>query len=143
MEAIARFSLEKHNGAYETWPLRTRVIADGTPTNIRIPGYSLLHQYTTRFGHVLITDDDCPFEEATHIALLGDNLRLLSCRSLSAPYASFNLDHVEWIDESSFRAVFHEGDCWLVKIRPWGIPFFRPRLAIRRTRLDGQKSSSP
>src|SRR5206468_5883961 len=44
MKPITRFALEKHDGPYETWPLRSRVSLDGKPTDISLPGYTLLHQ---------------------------------------------------------------------------------------------------
>src|SRR6266508_3806727 len=45
MKPIIRFALEKHDGPYETWPLRSRVSLDGKPTDISLPGYTLLHQF--------------------------------------------------------------------------------------------------
>jgi hypothetical protein len=132
MRSIARFSLEKHEGPYEKWPLRSKLFLDEKPTGIRVPGYSLIHQFEIPCGYLLVTDDDCPFEEGTNFILLSKSIRLLSWRILVVPYGSFNLDRVEWIDDSRFWAVFYEEDYWLVTIRPWGIPFLRPRLLVQQ-----------
>lgn len=134
MNRITRFSLEKHQGPYAKWPLRSRLFVDGQATRIRVPGYSLIHQFEIPRGYLLVTDADCPFEETTSFILLSKSLRLLSCRMLLVPYGSFNLDRLEWIDDSRLWAVFHDEDYWLVTIRSWGIPFLLPRLRLRRRR---------
>lgn len=134
MDTTNRFSLERHQGEYENWPLRTRLYVDGNPTKTHVPGYSPLHEYQTPSGYLLITDYDCPFEEATSFILLSHDFRLLSYRTLSVPYGSFNLDRVELINNCCFWAVFYENDYWLVTIRPWGIPFLRPRITLRRVK---------
>ncbi len=76
MDAISRFTLEQHDGPYETWPLRSRLFLDGEPTGISLPGYALLHQFETSNGYVLVTDYDCPFEEITNFILVSKQLRL-------------------------------------------------------------------
>jgi hypothetical protein len=132
MQRIDRFSLESHAGPYEKWPLRTRLLIDGTPSATSIPGYSLLHQFSLLDGYLLITDDDCPFEEATHFILLDPALRLRSRRTLSVPYGSFLLQGFEWLNDSEAIATFYQDDAWQLTIRAWGIPFLRPRLQLRR-----------
>ncbi len=82
MKPITRFGMEKHDGPYETWPLRSRVSLDGKPTDISLPGYTLLHQFETANGYILVTDYDCPYEEITSFALISKQLRLQSCRWL-------------------------------------------------------------
>jgi hypothetical protein len=86
MNIINRFSLERHHGAYEEWPLRTRLYFDGKPTKVRVPGYSILHQFQIPLGYLLVTDCDCPFEETTSFILVSPTLRLLSFRMLFVPY---------------------------------------------------------
>jgi hypothetical protein len=99
MNAISRFTLEQHDGPYETWPLRSRLFFDGEPTGISLPGYALLHQFETSAGYVLVTDYACPFEEITNFILVSKQLRLRSCQSLGCMYASFLLERIEWIDD--------------------------------------------
>ena len=59
-------------------------------------------------------------------------MRLLACRTLSAPYASFLLERIEWLDASRCRAIFNRNDSCLVTLYAWGIPLVRPRLQLRR-----------
>jgi hypothetical protein len=132
MTEIDRFTLEKHDGPYETWPLRSRLLLDGKATNLSLPGYVLLSQFETADGYVLITDYDCPFEEITNFALVGKHpLRLLSCRWLGWMYETFILERIEWLDQRTFIAVIGGSDhCWRLSIRSWGIPYVRPRLKL-------------
>jgi hypothetical protein len=132
MQTTTCFSLERHAGPYETWPLRSRLLIDGEPTPTRIPGYALLHQFATPSGYVLVTDCECPFEEATSFVLLDRKSQLLSCRTLSIPYGSYNLDQIEWLDDRNARLSFWDHDNWLLTIRPRGIPFLCPRLRLGR-----------
>ena len=132
MKKITRFTLEKHDGPYETWPLRSRLFLDGAPTKLSLPGYELLSQYETSTGYILVTDYDCPFEEITNFALISKHLRLISCRWLGWMYETFLLERIEWIDEHTFIAVIGGSDhCWRLSIRSWGIPYIRPRLKLQ------------
>ena len=132
MTPIARFTLERHDGPYESWPLRTRVFKNGAATATKIPGFQLLHQFETAQGYLLITDDDCPFEEATHFVLLAHTLRVLSSSTLAVPYASFLLKSVEPAADDRLIAVFNADERWQLTIRTWSIPYLRPRLKLER-----------
>lgn len=132
METTNCFSLECHAGPYEKWPLRSRVLIDGCPSETLIPGYTLLHQFRTSLGYLLITDFDCPFEEATSFSLLDFSYKLISHRTLRVPYGAFNLERVDWKDDATVEVVFLDDDRWLVTLRPWGIPFLRPRIHLMR-----------
>jgi hypothetical protein len=85
MRAISRFSLEEHPGDYDTWPVRTRLLADGTPTSLKLSGYDLRWQFELDGGFLLITDYDCPYEEAYEIYLLSAQLRMRSHHSDPSP----------------------------------------------------------
>jgi hypothetical protein len=131
MNPITRLTLEQHDGPYEKWPLRSRLLLDGEPTGLTLPGYVLLHQFETPEGYLLVTDYDCPFEEMTNFILLSTDLRILSCRSLGWMYETYLLDRIEWIDERTFSAVFYgEWRCRFT-IRRWGIPYLWPRLGMQ------------
>lgn len=131
VNSIDRFTLEKYEGPYEEWPLGSRLFLDGESTGISLPGYVLLHQFETPYGYVLVTDWDCPFEEATQFALVSKQLRLLSCRWLGRPYQSFLLSRLKWINDRTFIAVIYPENCWRLVIRSWGIPYLRPRLKMQ------------
>ena len=128
MKSIDRFTLETHEGPYEKWPLRSRLSIDGQPTGVTLPGYQLLCQFEAPDGYVLVTDYDCPFEEATSFALVSKQLRLKSCRTVGWMYETFILERIEWQDERTFIAYIGGGCPWCFTIRSWGIPYIWPRL---------------
>jgi hypothetical protein len=109
---------------------------DGRESDVLVPGYTLLHQFRVDDGYLLVTDHDCPFEEATTFTLLDPALRILSVCQVGKMYSSFLLTRLEWLDARRLTAWF--GDDFRVRItlRPWGIPLIRPRLGIRRVRDD-------
>jgi len=145
MKPITRFALEKHDGPYETWPLRSRLSLDGKPTDISLPGYSLLHQFETSNGYILVTDYDCPYEEITNFALISKQLRLQSCRWLGWMYETFLLERIEWIDDRTFTAFFCGNLCCRLTVRSWGIPYIRPRLKLQldRSLVPGDSGVGP
>lgn len=132
MNSISKFSLESHSGPYEKWPLKSRLLLDGKPTQVCLAGYSLLHQFEIVDGYFLAHDWDCPFEEKTHFTLLSHGLRVLSSRGLGAPYCSWLLTGFRAIDETHFEATFGAGDTWAINIRPWGIRYVYPRITLQR-----------
>ena len=96
LNPCTEFALETHRGDYATWPSRTRQLRRGAPTNCLLPGYSLLHQYARAFAnnapeYLLVIDCDCPFEEATTVVLLSNDLQRLGKCTFAASYASWLL----------------------------------------------------
>jgi hypothetical protein len=132
MIPIDRFSLEQHAGEYKDWPLRTRVLVDGEPTELFVSGYVLLHQFAVDDGYLLVTDYDCPFEEATVFALVSPDLRLLSHRTVGVAYDTFLLIGLEWTGPRELIATFNDGFRMRVTLRRRGIPYLWPRLSVRR-----------
>jgi hypothetical protein len=99
------FSLARHTGPYEAWPLKTPLLIHGAHTGISVPGYVLLAQFSTLEYHLLVTDYDCPFEERTEFILLDkDKTRVLDCRDIGGAYASFLFDGLDWTDPLHFSA---------------------------------------
>ena len=131
MKAISKFSLERHSGPYDKWPLKSRLLIEGKLTGTSLPGYSLLHQFEVSDGYFLVHDWDCPFEEMTHFTLLDRELCVLSSRCLGAPYASWLLTDFRATDDRHFEAVFGD-DRWQITVRPWGIRYFYPRIVLQR-----------
>lgn len=130
MQSTDRFTLERHDGPYESWPLRSRLFADGVATGISLPGYQLHNQLETTDGYVFVTDYDCPFEEITNFVFVTKNFRLQSCRWLGRMYESALLERIEMVDERNFLAVIFNEHCYLLTIRSWWIPYIRPRLRM-------------
>jgi hypothetical protein len=130
--ATHRFALETHPGAYETWPGKSRLMTDGALQNVAVPGYALLHQFEIPDGYVLVTDFDCPYEEATSFILLSRGMELLAKRSFGAMYCTFLLDTLTWMDARHLCATFHGGDRWRIRILNPDLPLMRWRLAAER-----------
>ena len=117
MKKIDSFSFVTHTGDYQSWPLKTQLLHHKQPTQTHLPGYQLLHQFILATGeYVLITDWDCPFEEATEVVLLSAAFALTARHSFSAPYGSFNLEDLQVIDETNLKLTFYQNDCRQVTI---------------------------
>ena len=130
MQEINCFSLEGHTGEYETWPLRSRLFRGGTVLPLTLPGYSLLRQYATVEGYLLVTDYDCPYEEETNFILVDkDCKRILGERSFGTPYASWFLEDLFWHDDRRFTAII-SGTPISFKIRSFYIPYLYPKIGI-------------
>jgi len=137
VKPIRRFSLERHQGAYDTWPTRSRLLIDGERTGLSLPGYALLHQFETSDVYLLVTDYECPCEEVTNVVLVSKKLRLQSRRWIGWMYASALLRRVEWVDERNVVAVIDDERRFLFTIRSWWIPYVRPRLRMKHLRGAG------
>lgn len=124
------FELQAHDGPYQSWPGRSRLIVDGLPHTTSIPGYVLLRQYALPSGFLLVTDFDCPFEESTCFTLLSSKLSVISHRTLGGMYSSFLLKRVQWCSERELVASFIDHGDWRLTIRPWSIPYLRPKLKL-------------
>ncbi|MPV71574.1 hypothetical protein GD429_38755 [Burkholderia sp. BE17] len=136
MYKTTRFSLETHSGAYDSWPTRSCLIVDGTRSNLPVAGYIVQRQYETAAGYLLITNFDCPFEEAVSFVLIARDLsRVLAERTIAVTYSSVHLVDVAWIDEWHFSVTFAgmRGE-WMFKIRRWSLPLIRSRFEMKRIR---------
>lgn len=131
MHATERFTLEQHTGPYEAWPAKTRLWVDGKPSAVQVPGYQLLKQFVVDDGYLLITDYDCPYEEATSFILLDQLLQLVSRKTVGAPYCSECLERIDWLSPRQARVVFYRDVIWSLTIRRWGLPYLRPRLVLK------------
>ncbi|MEK2602309.1 hypothetical protein [Burkholderia arboris] len=136
MTPVDRFALETHDGPYEAWPPRTRVRVDGVRSALAVSGYVLLRQFETPAAYLLVTDYDCPFEEAVTFTLVSkDPLKVLAQRTVGAMYASCHLDDLTWADDRHFSATFVGFDGrWDFTIRDRSVPFVLPGLGMRHVR---------
>lgn len=93
MQPVDRFALDTHDGPCETWPSRTHVLVDGVRSALAVSGYVLLRQFETPAAYLLVTDYDCPFEEAVTFTLVSkDPMKVRARRTVGAMYASCRLD---------------------------------------------------
>ncbi|MCA8920292.1 MAG: hypothetical protein KDD82_00705 [Planctomycetes bacterium] len=120
---IEDFSLAQHAGDYRDWPRTTPLLRGGAPTGVEVPGYCLLRQYAVGERTLLITDWDCPYEEATEVLLLDAQLRVVARKQFGVPYASFWLTDAAIADGGrALELVLCERERWRVEVlerRPW------------------------
>ncbi len=107
MKPVKIFSLKKHQGEYDSWPLETELLKEGIPTGRLIPGYVIEAQFKCGENYLLVTSWDCPFEEAQEFLLLSNDLKILSKKHLGAAYASVWIDGYEQINDR--EVIFHCG----------------------------------
>lgn len=141
MKTIERFALQQHDGPYEKWPAKTRLIIDGQLSTLAISGFTLLRQYQTPAGYLLVTDFDCPFEEAVCFVLVSQDLDMvLSERTVGQMYSSFMLNEVMWQDETHFYATILGLDDYrfYFTLRSVGIPWLYPRLGLACRRFNAK-----
>ncbi|MDF3086028.1 hypothetical protein [Burkholderia sola] len=136
MKPVDCFALATHDGPYEAWPTRTDVLVDGARSGLAVSGYVLLRQFEAPAAYLLVTDYDCPFEEAVTFTLVSKGpLKVLAQRTVGAMYASCHLDEMTWADDRHFSATFVGIDGrWDFTIRDVSVPFIRSRLGMRRVR---------
>ncbi len=84
----------------------------------------------------MVTDYDCVFEEAITVSLLDKALKPISSRTLGGPYGSYLFKNIAWSSPHSFVLQTSSGESWKFVIRPWGIPFLRPRLDMKKCHPD-------
>ena len=140
MEKIDAFSLEKHEGPYEKWPRKTRLYFDGRDTGTKIAGYVVEGQYRCNEGFLLITSQDCPFEESNDFILLGPTFRRLATNAVLRPYNSFLL-HAHWpVSDSAVLLHYYDRLFFTLSIenRAFGLGL---RLGV--TRFEGEPEKDP
>lgn len=117
MTPTTLFSMQTHTGDYQKWPLETLLLKNALPTQTYLPGYQILHQFQLNSGeYLLISDWDCPFEEATEVLLLSAKLALIARHSFGVPYGSFNLKDLQVIDDANLKLIFYQNDSRQVTI---------------------------
>ncbi|MEC5385148.1 hypothetical protein VVD49_05400 [Uliginosibacterium sp. H3] len=112
MEAISILSLEKHDGEYKDWPKLTRLYCNGIDTGRKIPGYLIEAQYRCAEGYLLVTSQDCPFEESNDFLLLDAHFDLIATAGLLVPYASFLINEHWPLSDRSIR-IHYYGDLFM------------------------------
>lgn len=130
MKPVNAFSLEHHAGPYASWPRDTRLFLEGRDTGQRVPGYLIEAQYECFAGFLLITSQDCPFEESNDFLLLDPRYRVVARRSLGQAYGSFLLKSHEPLSETALRLTYHGDLVYTLHIVPR--PFRRYGLKLRR-----------
>jgi hypothetical protein len=139
MTELSEFSLDAPPGAAQRLRGKSQLFRKGAPVPLQLDGTVLRHQFHTTHGYLFITDHDCPFEEITHLTLCSSAFRLLSRRSLGGPYRSCVLGRIECLDHDRLLLDFGAQQRWVLSIRPWGIPYIRPRLKLEAIPVEKEE----
>ena len=133
MIKIDKFSLETHPGAYECWPKCSRLFFNGVETGTRLPGYLIEAQYQCATGYLIITSQDCPFEESNDFFLLTPEFLVLTHKELMVPFQSFLL-HAHWPISDKAVRLHYQGNLFMtLSIRQsWGITGRKPTLVMEK-----------
>jgi hypothetical protein len=128
MQPIKIFSLERHSGPYEKWPLQTRLFADGNDTGQTVAGFVVEAEYKCKAGYLLITSYDCLFEESNTFTLLNDKFETLTAVDLGAWYETFWLEKHKPTAENSLELDY--GDGLIYSLAIWVDILGRPTLKL-------------
>ncbi len=115
-KSLSCFSLARHEGEYETWPLETELYFNGQPTCTEVPGYVLEAQYSLDNGFLLVTTWDCPYEEMATFILLDEDLELLSRTDLGVCQATGDFKDAQWLDGKKLTFRFFNEEKWQLTI---------------------------
>ncbi len=112
MKAIQQFTLETHDGPYETWPERSKLLSDGVWTGTKVPGYVIEAQFSVGSRYLIITSYDYPLEEANHILLLDQDCRILSTKYVGVWYYTFLFKSAEPVADNQLLLTFEGEMLW-------------------------------
>ncbi len=82
MKQISRFALDMEAVAQDPEATHAPLLVDGVRTPYKLEGVSLVDQYETERGYLLVTDYNDPWEELTVVTLLSKQLKPLASRLL-------------------------------------------------------------
>lgn len=144
MEKIQSFTLERHKGPYESWPRRTRLFFNDKDTGKTVPGYVVEGQYTAGDLYLLITSQDCPFEESNDFILLNGSFEIVARDALVPWWFNTYLINTHWpTSDRAIRIHYHDGaiyDLRIEEISVFGIKTFKLKLKRTDDYVDDRKS---
>ena len=106
MELIDKFSLQVHEGEYESWPLKSILYYCGLPLEKKVNGYFIDKQYELSDYFLLFINWDCPFEESCEIVVLNKLKKVVGQYSIGSAYNSYNLHSISVISNHCYKLVY-------------------------------------
>ena len=85
MNIINKFSLQKHDGEYESWPLKSSLYYCGEELGVEISGYVIDKKFELADYFLLFISWGCPFEETCEVYVLNKLKKLLVVTALGHP----------------------------------------------------------
>ncbi|MDV2079853.1 hypothetical protein [Marinobacter xestospongiae] len=87
----------------------------------RLPGVVLEKAFRLKDGALLVvTTDDCPFEEGFHISLLRSDGSPLETACRAIPYCPGIIRNLFAISDDAVKMVLHDGEAIVIAVRPEG-----------------------
>lgn len=113
MERIELFGLDPDPN--EDAP-RSRLVFRGELTPQRVAGVTLEAQFRINDKYLLLVTEDVPYEEALHVYLLDDRLRILDELELSNTYTPGILRDLRVIAADELEFAFFGEDRWRLQV---------------------------
>ncbi|MDH5547449.1 MAG: hypothetical protein OEZ43_17855 [Gammaproteobacteria bacterium] len=118
MEEIAEFSLENKSDTDSELQYKK------LPCGLLIPGLLLEKQYQLSDQYyLLITSDDCPYEEGLHLILLDQQFNILEILDIGLPYTAAAFDNASITSSNDLEFDFLPETRYQVSIEPNGQRF--------------------
>lgn len=87
----------------------------------RLPGIVLEKAFRLKNGTLLIvTTEDCPFEEGFHVSLVNPDGSLLETAHRAIPYNPGIVKNLFAISDDSVKMVLHDGEAIVIAVRTEG-----------------------
>ncbi len=112
MNLIDKFSLQKHEGEYEDWPLKSSLYYCGKELGVKVSGYVIERQFELNDYFLLLLNWDCPFEEGCEIVVINKDLNVVGSHSITPFYNSYNLHDITELSKDRYRLTFNESECF-------------------------------
>jgi hypothetical protein len=117
MQPVTLFSLETHVGPYADWPRYTRLFLNGVETRQTVPGYVIEAQYQCSDGYLLITSQDCIYEESNDFVLLNAKLETIARASIGLMYQTYLLEKHWPISDHALGLDYGGGEVYCLSIK--------------------------
>lgn len=87
----------------------------------RLPGIVLEKAFRLKDGTLLVvTTEDCPFEEGFHLSLIKPDGSLLETTHRAIPYNPGIIKNLRAISDDAIKMVLHDGEVIVVTVDPEG-----------------------
>ena len=107
MISINKFTLPKHEGNYEDWPLKSVLYYDGKALNVKVRGFVIEEQFELPEYFLLLMNFDCPYEEACEVAVLNKQFKLVGTYIFSTFYGSYLFNQISERSKNCYEMMFH------------------------------------
>jgi len=132
IEIIDSFSLVSHEGPYELWPSKTKIIFEGVDTREEVAGYVVELQFKVGDHYLLITSYDCSFEESNSFILLNQSFETITITEIGQAYSSFLLEEHKVINDKEIVLKYDDDYFIKLKIQPNRRGLFSKKLSYKK-----------